>query len=199
MPRHVASNRQHLPFCRIVFFDAQPQPHTENSITNGSRLASGSKTGTSLVTREGLAPPCFPIGAMGAGGWAPIRGFEEGESVAVFVAAVGLAVSLDPQILDLAEAMAEEYAGSEDDQGFSTRRIAAVSIDLASHVLRRHMRGRCPAPTGISWAAGTIMEDSVRVHRHMYPVRDWLISDQNLERRGRGNFNETRNGLGFVY
>ena len=158
MPCHVASNRQHLPVCRTVFFGAELQPHTENSITNGHRPASGPNTATSLGNRERLASPGFPIGALGAGGWAPIRGFEEDESVAVFVAAVGLAVSLDPQILDLAEAMAEEYAGSEDDQGFSTRRIAAVSIDLASHVLRRHMRGRCPASTGISWAVPGLVD-----------------------------------------
>ena len=41
--------------------------------------------------------------------------------------------------------------------------------------------------TDIAWAAGTRMDDLVRVYKCMYPLREELVNMEDLERRGRGN------------
>lgn len=140
------------------------------------------RTWTRAAIRDELLPYGWSVRATGDRPGAHLSAFPENESASVFVAAIFAVLDLPPRVLGLAESMADGFASSPDGQAFSARCVAAVSIYMAAYNMRRST-----GLTDIAWAAGTRMDDLVRVYKCMYPLREELVNMEDLERRGRGN------------
>ena len=131
------------PACRATFFPAQPRPNLEHGIID--------------VDRPRAAPVSSPLGQVSPTDslvtdiFTPLRG----SIMSIFVLPV--AKSMARHLIDLL-------------RGQSHSAIAAVSVYMASHVVRRPN-----SPMEISRVAGVSPDQIQSVYRQVYPIRMQVI------------------------